>query len=82
MGTDIQVDISENIFAFTAIFFGNLLEKRLKALSEGYLEDLPSNPKKFLVWTTQYRTYIGRDETGRVYMPTQQERTLQFCTWW
>jgi hypothetical protein len=49
MGTDIQVDISENIFAFTAIFFGNLLEKRLKALSEGYLEDLPSNPKKFLV---------------------------------
>ncbi len=27
--------------------------------------------------TTEYCTYIGRDETGSVYLPTQLERTLQ-----
>ena len=26
-------------------------------------------------------TYIGRDETGSVYLPTQLERTLQLCTY-
>jgi hypothetical protein len=25
-------------------------------------------------------TYINRDETGQVYLPTQLERTLQLCT--
>ncbi len=27
-------------------------------------------------------TYIGRDEIGWVYLPTQLERTLQLCMWW
>jgi hypothetical protein len=26
-----------------------------------------------------HSTYIGRDETGRVYRPTQLERKLQLC---
>jgi hypothetical protein len=29
------------------------------------------------VSATEYILYIGRDETGSVYLPTQLERTLQ-----
>jgi hypothetical protein len=37
---------------------------------------------EFLLYNYMHRvrTYIGRDETGHVYLPTQQERTLQLCT--
>jgi hypothetical protein len=33
------------------------------------------------LWQPQ-STYIGRDETGLVYLPTQLERTLQLHWWW
>jgi hypothetical protein len=38
----------------------------------------------FFVSRTPYpqSTYRGRGEIGRVYLPSQLERTLQLCTWW
>ncbi len=32
-----------------------------------------------IVWSTEYRTYIGGDETGWVYLPIRLEHTLQLC---
>ncbi len=38
-------------------------------------------PHKRVPQFTPQSTYIGRDETGSVYLPTQLERTLQLY-WW
>jgi hypothetical protein len=38
-------------------------------------------PLVLLTWCWPQSTYIGRDETGSVYLPTQLERTLQLY-WW
>jgi hypothetical protein len=37
----------------------------------------PPPPPQRVTWVGPQSTYIGRDETGSVYLPTQLERTLQ-----